>query len=174
MREIGPGIYDPGQFWLHAGPNQNASGSDPACFLGTEVIFYTCVNRTDPVYIYIYIYTVLLLQTQVDVQTSQVIIPPLLIRLLTVDARHEKRERETASNLPMLAGVYLKSVIRTSYKAWVRKVHPQKDFKWPADKKDSACLRKVHPEKELDHLLEKGQRLFKESTPRKGVQVTYR
>ena len=112
----------------------------------------------------------MLIQTQVDVETSQVIIPPLLIRLLPMDTHQVKRERKTASNLLISAGVYLKSVILMSYIACVRKVHPEKDFMWPADKKDSACLRKVHPEKELDHLLEKGQRLFKESTQREGVK----
>ena len=80
----------------------------------------------------------------------------LKIRLLPVDAHQEERERKTASDLPILAGVYLKPVILMSYIACVRKVHAKKDFMWPADKKNSAFLRKVHPEKELDHLLEKG------------------
>ena len=45
MREVGFGIYDPSRFWPDSGctlavtaitgRNQNASGSDPACLLGT-------------------------------------------------------------------------------------------------------------------------------------------
>ena len=34
MQEVGSGIYDLAQFWLYAGCNQHASGSDLACFLG--------------------------------------------------------------------------------------------------------------------------------------------
>ena len=34
MQEIGSGIYDPAQFSVHAGRNQNASEPDQACLLG--------------------------------------------------------------------------------------------------------------------------------------------
>ena len=34
MQEVGSGIYNLARFWLFAGHNQNASGSDLACLLG--------------------------------------------------------------------------------------------------------------------------------------------
>ena len=85
MREVGSRIYYPARFWLHAGRNQNASGSDPACLLGsyelplngsTDFISYE-LPRTRMPYVVPFIITV-------NRQKSETTIVPLVYKIRTM------------------------------------------------------------------------------------------